>query len=74
MTKEEKQPVDITEQPIVFGVVLFSASAPLFYFIKKNYLYISSFSLFVKTNRGRFMLCCFCYSLFLQNSIVCMVV
>jgi len=28
MTKEEKQPVDITEQPIVFGVVLFSASAP----------------------------------------------
>jgi len=63
MIKEEKQPVDVMEQPIVFmACISFFCFLLLLFnsvFIKNNYPFIYPFCLFVKTNRGRFMLCVF---------------
>ena len=62
MNEEEKQPVDISKQPIVFGVCI-SFSCFLLLFFKSDVLrtiifsYLFFFCLFLKTNRGRFMLC-----------------
>jgi len=61
MMNEEKQPVDVLKQPIVFvGYISFSFLLLLLFnsdVIKTIIFFISSLCLFVKTNRGRYMLC-----------------
>ena len=60
MSEEEKQPVDVSKQPIVFFMVV--SVSLIFCFclfkydvLRTNIFFISSFCLFVKTNRGRFL-------------------
>jgi len=61
MMNEEKQPVDVSEQSIVFSgyiwflkiLFLFAVAA----LIKIIFCFISSLCLFVKTNRGRYICC-----------------
>jgi len=61
MMNEEKQSVEVSKQPIVFvGYISFSFLMLLLFYsdvIKTIILFISSLCLFVKTNRGRYMLC-----------------
>jgi len=73
MMNEEKQPVDVSKQPIVF-----SSCISFFFFLlllfnydvfKTIILFISSLFLFVKIKRGRYMLCLISVFFFLQNSL-----
>jgi len=57
---KKKQPVDVSKQPIVFvGYISFSFLLLLLFnsdVFKTIILFISSLCLFLKTNRGRYML------------------
>jgi len=72
MNEEEKQPIDISKQPIVFGVCISFSCFLLLLFnfdvLRTIICFISSFCLFVKTDRGRFMLYLVFRYQFLQNS------
>ena len=63
MMNEEKQPFDVAKQPIVYsGCISFSFLCFCCFksdVLRTIILFISSFCLFVKTNRGRYMLCLF---------------
>ena len=71
---KRKQPVDVSKQLIVFGGCI-SFSIFCFCCFKSDVLrtiifFITSFCLFVKTNRGKCMLCL--VSVFIFCKIVCM--
>jgi len=61
MNEEEREPVDISKQPIDFWCLYQFVCFMLLLFnsdvLRTIIFFISSFCLFVKTNRGRFMLC-----------------
>jgi len=61
MMNEEKQPFDVSKQPIVFSgyisFLCFCFCCLILMYSKQFSFFISSFCLFVKTNRGRFMMC-----------------